>query len=125
MRKISVISLLFLCVGIAGTVTCSYVANAQAPARQAQGQGRVQKMMDRLTTYLSLTPDQVSKITPIVQADLPKMMQIRNDSTLTDDQKKAQMVQLRKSEHEQIAPFLTPAQIVKMKALRQQMRARQ
>ena len=117
MNKASIAAGILCCLLVGGTIGCSAQSNPPG-AVQAQAQaGRGEKALERLTTALSLTPDQVAQIKPILEASRSKAMQIRNDSTLTDDQKKAAIKDLRRQQAEQIKPILTAQQIATWKAM--------
>jgi Spy/CpxP family protein refolding chaperone len=112
MPKFSVLLAALCCLVLMSITAGSF---AQAPA----GPGaRGEKMMERLTTQLGLSPAQVDQIKPILKSMRSKAMQIRNDSTLTDAQKAAQIKALRQATMNEIKPILTPDQIAKWKAMR-------
>jgi Spy/CpxP family protein refolding chaperone len=59
---------------------------------------------------LSLSDDQKAQLQKIHQSAKSQMDGVKNDSTLTPDQKRAKMHEIHKSAHEQIAAMLTPEQ---------------
>jgi len=66
--------------------------------------------MQQWKDKLGLTDDQVSKITDIVKAQGKAMQDIRNDDSLSDDDKRDKFNELRKSTREQVRAILTPDQ---------------
>jgi len=82
-----------------------------------QGKHHHESELQKLTQELNLTPDQVSKIQPIVDAAKAKVKAIRQDATLTPDQQKAQIAPIHKQEMQDIRAILTPEQIATLKSL--------
>jgi Spy/CpxP family protein refolding chaperone len=77
----------------------------QQPPRAEQGQNHQGEMAN-----LSLSDDQKAQLQKIHQSAKSQMDGVKNDSTLTPDQKRAKMHEIHKSAHEQIAAMLTPEQ---------------
>lgn len=78
--------------------------------------------LERLTTELSLTPDQQAKIKPIVDTFRTTMQTMRQDTSLTPQDKMAKMKDARAAETTQINAILTPDQQTKFAALQEKMR---
>ena len=74
------------------------------------------KMQDQL----NLTADQKSQMKALHQDMKQQREGIMNDQSLTSDQKKEKMKELRKSQSEKMNTILTPDQQAKMKELRKQ-----
>jgi protein CpxP len=75
-------------------------------------------MLEKLTQELNLTPDQVAKIGPIIDTARAKTKAIRQDTTLTADQQKAQIEPIHKQEMVDIKALLTPAQLATLKSVK-------
>jgi protein CpxP len=90
-------------------------ATAQAP-KQERGQ--------RFAEALNLTPDQKEAIKSIRENEKQQAQAIKNDTSLTPEQKKAKFKELRKSSHEQMMAKLTPEQQQKFKEMRKERRGR-
>lgn len=88
-------------------------ATAQAP-KQERGQ--------KFAEALNLTPDQKEALKSIRENERQQAQAIKNDSSLTAEQKKAKFKELRKSSHEQMMAKLTPEQQEKFKELRKEHR---
>lgn len=71
---------------------------------------------------LNLTPDQQAAIKSIHENFRQQAQAIKNDSSLTPDQKRAKFKELRKSTHEQMMAKLTPDQQQKLKEMRKEHR---
>ena len=76
--------------------------------------------MQMLAQKLNLTDTQKQQFRQIGQQMRQQGMAIRNDSSLTDDQKKEKMQGLRKQSHQQMFGILTPEQKDQLKQLREQ-----
>ena len=127
MSKVSLTAIALSCLFLVSAPVLCLAQNASqtTPGVQQRGAGRGEKVLEKLTAALDLTPEQVAQIKPILAATRSKAMQIFNDSTLTDEQKKAQIKELRRQEAQQIKPILTSDQIAKWKAILQQRRSAQ
>jgi Spy/CpxP family protein refolding chaperone len=99
-------------------------APAASPAAAPEkGQHKGGDIVARLTTDLSLTDDQQTKVKAIVADSHTKMQAIKGDTTLTDDQKKAKGKDIRDAQTAAIKAILTPDQATKYDALQQKWQA--
>jgi len=73
---------------------------------------------------LNLTQDQKDKMAKLRANSKTSFESIRKDQSLTDDQKKAKMMELRKQQSEQMKSILTPEQLEKMNSFRKEHGAR-
>lgn len=80
--------------------------------------------MQRMETALGLTPEQSEKLKAVFEAQRPAMDAIRNDNTLSQEDRRAKMQELRKTMEPQIAAILTPEQQKKWEEERANMRQR-
>jgi len=71
-------------------------------------------------TQLNLNADQKTQMKALHQDMKQQRDAIMNDQTLTADQKKQKMKELRKAQSEKMNTILTPDQQAKMKELRKQ-----
>ena len=71
-------------------------------------------------TQLNLNADQKTQMKALHQDMKQQRDAIMNDQTLTADQKKQKMKELRKAQSEKMNSILTPDQQAKMKELRKQ-----
>lgn len=81
---------------------------------------RQRKHTAMLAEKLNLTDTQKEQFQKINQDTRKQAMSIRQDSSLSDDQKKEKMQALRKQAHQQMFGVLTPEQKDKLKEMRQQ-----
>ena len=110
---------------LAATITFT-TPNFAAPGRGfAQGQaGAGHRMggaaqMAKLAAYLNLSDTQKAEIKPILQNANQQAKAVRQNASLTPDAKKTQLKAIRQGAMKQIRALLTPAQLAKLKALRQ------
>ena len=89
-------------------------------AQDAPKKEKAEKTMkDRRTAMyddLNLTQDQKDKLKTLNEDGMQKMKAIRDDNTLSDDQKKSQMKELRASQKEARDKILTKEQAEKLDA---------
>lgn len=107
---------------ILGGLLLATLAIAQAaptPAPQGQkrqwtkGQG-----MQQMAQRLNLTADQQAKLKSLRESQRQQMQAIKQDTTLTQEQKREKFQQLRAANHEQMLGILTPEQQAQMKQMR-------
>ena len=77
-----------------------------------------QKRMEKMKTDLNLTDDQVAKMKAQGESSMKQLKAIRENSSLSEDQKKEQLMDLRKSSHESMNSILTADQLKKKEELR-------
>jgi Spy/CpxP family protein refolding chaperone len=86
----------------------------QGPGPAKQGHANPDKMkqrqLARLQKMVQLTPDQQTKVTPIISNYVDQVVAMRNDSSLQPDARKAKQKELRKEYSQQIRSLLTPEQ---------------
>ena len=86
----------------------------QEPGPAKQGHANPDKMkqrqLARLERIAKLTPDQETKITPVISNFVDQLVTVRNDSSLQPQEKKAKQRELRKQYNQQLRPLLTPEQ---------------
>ena len=73
--------------------------------------------MDRMAKELGLTDAQKAKMRAIMQAQRPRMKALRENQSLTGDQKMSKMREMRAARMKQMAAILTPVQRKKMQAM--------
>ncbi len=73
--------------------------------------------MGKIIKELNLTDDQKAQIKTILQNARPQVQGVRQDTTLTPDQKKAKLKEINKSTRQQILALLTPEQKAKLQEL--------
>lgn len=91
--------------------------------KDGQARGSKGKGMNRGEGFqkeLGLSSDQQQKMEQLRSDFRNRFSSLRNDNSLTDDQKKAKMQDMRKQQQEQMKSILTPEQIQKMESLRKE-----
>jgi Spy/CpxP family protein refolding chaperone len=97
--------------------------NAPVPAVSTNGlpattQGKHHgASVDMMMQNLNLTDDQKTQVQPILEAERQKMRDLRNDSSLSSDDRKAKMKEIRKDTATQLQPILTPDQFAQWKSM--------
>lgn len=107
-------------------------AMAQAPVQDAapmQQQHHMHhdphKQAMHLSKKLGLSADQTAKLEPILAQRHDQMEALRQNTSLTPDQRKEQMRDLNRNTHQQLAGVLTPDQMEQWKQMRKQHRHQQ
>jgi periplasmic protein CpxP/Spy len=76
-----------------------------------------EKQTARLTKELNLTPDQATKIQPLIADHQQKLAAVAADTSLTDDARQSQLKAIRKEFEKSLRTVLTPDQLTQMKTL--------
>jgi len=93
-------------------------SSATAPQGQAAGPRSVED-------ELQLTDAQKAKLQPIIQEEMSQIEAVRNDSTLTMDQKVEKVRQIKQTEFPKIQAVLTPEQQKKLADMQERARQQQ
>jgi Spy/CpxP family protein refolding chaperone len=119
---------------IAMVAVCSGILSAPAVvAQDAPPQGRgggpggrmnEERQLDMLTKHLSLTTDQQTQVKAILDDQGKQMGALRNDTTVSGDDKRAKMMSIRKSSQDKIRATLTDDQKTKYDAMLAEMQER-
>ncbi len=126
MRKIGILAVLLLGLWIA---PAAWGQGGPPPAGpggmrgQGMRHGRMQQNgILRMSQQLNLTQDQQTQIRDLLQKRRQQAQSIRQDTSLSAEQRQQQIQQLRQSTHQQVLGVLTPEQQTKLTELEKQRR---
>jgi protein CpxP len=127
-RKITMLALIALaCAVLAAPITRAEDQNAgdqkPHPRKGAPGVERPPRG-PRLAEALNLTAEQKEKVKAIQEEQRTKLEALRQDTSLTPEDRRAKMREIRASFATQIEPILTAEQLEKWKMLREGARKR-
>ena len=74
--------------------------------------------LQMLSEKLNLTEDQKAKLKPILEDQAEQLRSLRNDTSLTPEQKAAKKKAIHETTHDQINAVLTPDQQAKFKEMK-------
>jgi Spy/CpxP family protein refolding chaperone len=77
-----------------------------------------QRQAEFISKKLNLSADQTAKLTPIFADRAQKFQALRQDQSLTPEQRHEQMKALHQSTEQQLATVLTPDQMQQLKSMR-------
>jgi Spy/CpxP family protein refolding chaperone len=102
---------------------------AGAPLPQYGGQhmrGRMtpEDQLARMNKQLQLTDEQQAKIKPILEEQYKQMMDLRQDTSMSREDRIAKFREVRQQSLEKIKPILTPEQQKKWQEIQEQRRTR-
>jgi protein CpxP len=88
---------------------------AQMPQGQDQGGGPRQPMtadqrLERMSQQLNLSADQQQQIKPILENESKQMQALRDDTSLSQDDRRSKMMGIRQASSAQIKPILNADQ---------------
>lgn len=123
-----------LCIAAGAAMAQDQTAPPPPPAGQAGppqggGGGRGMRMdpgrrADMLKQNLGLSDDQTTQVKAIYQDSQTKMETLRSNSSLAQDDRRSQMMDIRKGENDKINALLTADQKTKYETMQQEMRGR-
>lgn len=119
-------------IAVCSSALCAVPVLAQdaAPAAAPQGQmgprgGRMEgRQLEMLTKRLNLTTDQQTQVKAIDEDTGKQMMAVRNDTSLSQDDRRSKMMAIRKASQDKIRAVLTDEQKTKYDALLAEQRER-
>jgi len=82
------------------------------PPQHGWGHGRFDpaQRTEMLTKQLKLTSDQQSKVLDILKSEQSQMENLRSDSSLSQEDRRAKMMEIRKATNDQVRALLDPGQ---------------
>jgi Spy/CpxP family protein refolding chaperone len=114
---------------VGGLLTCGQLLaqDSPAPAAGASTNAPAPTMprgggIDRIAQALNLTDDQKTQVETILNTQRQKMMALRQDDTLSPDDKRAKAKELRDDTNAQMKNILTPDQYEKWLTMQTHMR---
>ena len=87
---------------------------------EAMGTSSPEAHLQMLSEKLNLTEDQRAKLKPILQDQARQMKAVRDDPSLTPEQKAAKKKAIHETTHDQINAVLTPEQQEKFKEMKRE-----
>jgi len=110
---------LLLTLPIAAAALLVATSGAFAQGDKPKGQ-RVDpaERLKTMTEKLSLTEEQQGKVKDVMAKNADKAKEIRKDTALSDEDRRAKMQEHRKAEMQEIRALLTPEQQEKLKEMR-------
>lgn len=97
----------------------SQAGNAAADAADPGTKAKVEAKLQQISTELNLTDEQKTQIKPVLQDEFTQLKGVRNDSSMSPEQKKAKATEIHQSAKSQISSFLTPEQQKKLAEMRE------
>jgi periplasmic protein CpxP/Spy len=91
-----------------------------AATQQTDRKDTHESRLEWLTQRLNLTQDEQNKLKPILDDEAKQVRAVRDDTSLSPDQRRARIQQIRKSTRPQIEAVLTPDQQKKFDQLKEE-----
>ena len=112
-------------IALGGLVAFAPLVNADTsnptPARKATRRAAAANDQQKhMADELQLTADQKEKLKPIMQDETQKMRALRQDASLSKDDKAAKLKTIREETNAKVKPILTADQFEKWKKLREE-----
>jgi Spy/CpxP family protein refolding chaperone len=82
----------------------------------------VEARLKRMSETLNLTDEQKEKIRPVLQSEADQLKAMREDTSLSQDQRREKRLQIMQATRKQIREILTPEQRAKWREEREEAR---
>lgn len=92
-------------------------AQSAAPMEHGRGHWDPQQRTEMLTKRLNLTSDQQAKVLDILKSQQSQAQSVRSDTSLSQEDRRSKMMEIRKTSDEQIRGLLDPDQQKKWDAM--------
>ena len=102
--------------------TAASQAKDDAQALDPETKAQVQAKLQEISSELNLTDDQKDKIKPVLQDEFKQLKAVKDDASLSPDQKKTKATEIHESTKSQINSFLNPDQQKKLSEIREKAR---
>jgi periplasmic protein CpxP/Spy len=123
MKKMFVCALLTFALACCGTALYAQQDTMSQGGPQAGQQHRMpspDQRLQHMTKMLNLTPDQQEKIKPILENEQSQMQSMRQDTSMSRQDRMSKAQQIRQSSDDQIKQVLTPDQQQKWSQMQQE-----
>ncbi len=101
-----------------GLATRAQISALLTPSQRQQAGQMVRQRLERLADRLGLTSDQRTQIKAIITDGIQQAKAVRQDATLTPDQKHTQVRTIMQTTRQQALALLTPAQRQQWEAIK-------
>ena len=115
---LTILVVLAACLFLAGQTNAAPQASPQG--HEAMGSTSPDVHLQMLSEKLNLSEEQKAKLKPIFDEQAKQMKAVRDDTSLTPEQKAAKKKAIHEATHDQINAVLTPEQQEKFKAMKQE-----
>ena len=106
-------------VGLLVLGQASLAGQYEGPGRDRDGRRAMQpgQRLERLSKELKLTDEQKAQLKPILEDEQKQFEALRNDDTLSREERWSKMQEIRQSSHERMNSVLTSDQQAKLKKM--------
>jgi len=93
-------------------------AQSDASSVDPETKAKVQEKLAQISSELNLTDAQKAQLKPILQSEVQQLQAVKNDSSMSPDQKQAKVSEIRQSYKSQMSNILTPEQQKKWESMK-------
>ena len=85
-------------------------AQTEATSVDPETKAKVQEKLAQISSELNLTDAQKAQLKPILQSEVQQFQAVKNDTSLSPDQKQAKVKEIQQTYRSQMSNILTPEQ---------------
>ena len=100
---------LIAALALGGLLFCTNLSSAQDNQGKKKGFSP-QARVERMSTDLNLTADQKTKVQAVFEANAKKYQELRDDSSMSREQRREKMTSIREDENKKLKEILKPDQ---------------
>ena len=96
------------------------MAQTGTAAVDPETRAKVQEKLQQISGELNLSDDQKQQLKPILQNEFQQLKAVKDDTSLSDDQKRSKVGEIRGNAKSQMSTILTPDQQKKLDTMKEQ-----
>jgi Spy/CpxP family protein refolding chaperone len=95
-------------------------AQTDASSVDPETKAKVQEKLQQISSELNLTDAQKAQLKPILQSEVQQFQAVKNDTSLSPDQKQAKVKEIQQTYRSQMSSVLTPEQQKKWATMKEE-----
>lgn len=103
---------------VALTVPRIMAQTGTAAAVDPETRAKVQEKLQKISSELNLSDDQKQQLKPVLQSEAQQLKAVKDDASLSPDQKQSKAQEIHQGAKSQMATILTPDQQKKLAAMK-------
>jgi Spy/CpxP family protein refolding chaperone len=96
------------------------LAQTESTSLDPETKAKVQQKLQQISSQLNLTDDQKTQLKPILQSEYQQLKGVKDDTSLSPEQKQAKTKEIHQTYKSQISNVLTPEQQKKWAAMKEE-----
>jgi Spy/CpxP family protein refolding chaperone len=116
-KKSSILT--FVLALLVGLTVPRIMAQTGTAAVDPETRAQVQEKLQHISSELNLSDDQKQQLKPILQSEFQQLKAVKDDASLSPDQKQSKAQEIQQNAKSQMATILTPDQQKKLQSMKE------